>query len=116
MNRGEIWDAEVGGRAGKRPVLILTRSMVIPYLTSVVVVEITTQGKGYPTQVEIGQAGNLAKHSYVSTDNLYTLSKESMRRFIGELSDELMAEVSRAVVYALDLGSAVLPPDFTSEA
>ena len=106
MNRGEIWEADVGGKAGKRPVLILTRSAVIPYLSKVVVTEITTQGKGYPTQVDIGQQGNLKKHSFVSAENLHTLPKERLVRYLGELSSESLVQVNRAIIFALDITTA----------
>lgn len=103
MRRGEVWDADVGGKVGKRPVLILTRSGVIPYLTKVVIAEITSQGKGYPTQIDIGQEGNLTKQSYVSADCLHTLPKEKLIRFRGELSEDSLHKVNEAVIFALDL-------------
>ena len=103
MKRGDIWEADIGGRAGKRPVLILTRSGVIPHLSKVVVAEVTTQGKGYPTQISVGQSANLKKASFVSAESLHSLPKERLCRYIGELSSHLMREVSRAVIFALDL-------------
>lgn len=103
MNRGEIWDADIGGRVGKRPVLILTRSRVIPYLSKVIIAEITSQGKGYPTQIDIGLEGNLSKHSFVSAESLHTVPKERLIRFRGELSELTMAKVSQAVIFALEL-------------
>jgi len=42
MKRGDIWEADLGARAGKRPVVILTRSAVIPHLNKVTVAEITS--------------------------------------------------------------------------
>lgn len=103
MNQGEIWEADVGGKVGRRPVLILTRSGVIPHLSKVVVAEITSRNKGYPTQVPIGQRGNLKTASSVSTENLHSVSKEHFRRYLGELPAELMSAVSKAVIFALDL-------------
>lgn len=103
MNRGEIWDADIGGKAGKRPVLVLTRSAVIPFLSKLVVAEVTTQGKGYPTQIAIGQAANLSKPSFVSAEALHSLSKDRLVRYRGELNQELMKKVSHAVIFALDL-------------
>lgn len=104
MNKGEIWEADIGGKAGRRSVLILTRSGVIPHLSKIVVAEITTQGKGYPTQIEIGQQGNLKKHSFVSAESLHTLPKERLVRWIGELLPATLQQVNRAVIFALDLG------------
>lgn len=103
MKRGDIWEADIGGKAGKRPVLILTRSGVVPYLSKVVVAEITTQGKGYPTQIAIGLKGNLAKNSFVSAESLHSLPKERLRRYIGELPIDLLQQVSKAIIFALDL-------------
>lgn len=103
MRRGEIWEADIGGRAGKRPVLILTRSGVIPYLSKVVVAEVTTQDKGYPTQVKIGQTANLPKPSLISAESLHSLPKDRLRRYMGELSADLLGQVGRAIVFALDL-------------
>lgn len=103
MRRGDIWEADIGGKAGKRPVLILTRSGVIPYLNKLVVAEITTKAKGYPTQIAIGQNANLSKASFVSSEALHTLPKEKLVRYLGELPDTLLHQVSRAVIFALDL-------------
>lgn len=103
MKRGDIWEADIGGKAGKRPVLILTRSGVIPYLSKVVVAEITTKAKGYPTQIAIGQSANLPKTSYVSGESLHSLPVERLRRYLGELSPTLLQQVNRAVIFALDL-------------
>ena len=105
MKRGEIWEADLGGKAGKRPVLILTRSGVIPYLSKIVVAEVTTKGKGYPTQVAIGQKGNLPKPSFISAESLHSLPKERLRRYLGELPSDLLQQVSRAIIFALDLVS-----------
>lgn len=107
MTRGDIWEADLGGKAGRRPVLVLTRSSVIPYLSKVVVAEVTTKAKSYPTQISIGQSGNLTKPSFVSAEALYNLEKSRLRRFLGEISADLLEQVSRAVIFALDLGKAV---------
>ena len=103
MKRGDVWEADIGGRVGKRPVLVLTRSNVIPYLSKVVVAEITTQGKGYPTQVAIEQHANLRKPSFVSCDSLHTLPKERLRRYLGELPGNLLAHINQAIIFALEL-------------
>ncbi len=103
MIRGEIWEADIGGKVGKRPVLILTRSGVISYLSKVVVAEITSQGKGYPTQISIGQVGNLRKPSFVSAESLHTLPKDRLLKYLGELTPALLKAVNQAVIFALDL-------------
>ncbi len=103
MKRGEIWEADIGGKTGRRPVLVLTRSGVIPYLTKIVVAEITSQGKGYPTQVKIGLQGNLRKPSWVSAESLHSIPKERLRRQLGELPFDLLKQVHQTIIFALDL-------------
>lgn len=103
MKRGEVWEADVGGKAGKRPVLVLTRSGVIPHLSKVVVAEITTQFKGYPTQIPIEQQANLRKTSFVSAESLHTLPKDRLVKYLGDLPESLLRKVNQAVVFALDL-------------
>lgn len=103
MKRGEVWEADIGGKVGRRPVLILTRSGVIPHLSKVVVAEVTTKAKGYPTQVEIGNVANLPKASWVSSESLHTVPKDRLRRHLGDLPVDLLRKVSEAVTFALDL-------------
>ena len=77
MNWGDVWQLDLGGRAGRRPAVILTRQGVIPHLNKLTVAEITSAGKGYPTEVAIGQKANLRRESYVQLDNLQTGSPYS---------------------------------------
>ncbi len=106
MKRGDIWEAELGARAGKRPVVILTRSAVIPHLNKVTVAEVTTQGKGYPTEVDIDQQANLSRHSFVQLDNIQTISKMRLEKHIGTLDEATMKVVGQKVVLALHLEDA----------
>ena len=103
MKRGDIWEADLGARAGQRPVVILTRSAVIPHLNKVTVAEITTQGKGYPTEVDIDQQANLPRPSFVQLDNLQTISKMRLMRYIGTLDEATMSIIGQKAVLALNL-------------
>jgi len=103
LNRGDIWYVDLGGKAGVRPVLVVTRQAVLEYLDKVVVVEITTKGKGYPTEVFIDRAGNLPLPSFVQADNLHTIPKNRMTRFTGSIDTATMRKVSRKITLALGL-------------
>lgn len=103
MNRGDIWIIDLGGRIGKRAVVILTRQNVLAYLNKVTIAEITTKGKGYPTEVFIGQKGNLTKPSFVQTDNIHTIPKNKFERFLAALDPDTMLSVSNKVLLALEL-------------
>ena len=107
MNRGDVWQINLGGRSGIRTVVVLTRQNVLEYLNKVTVAEITTRGKGYPTEVFIDQKGNLPKPSFIQADNLHTVPKNLLERYVGTLDPRTMSEVSRKVVLALELESCM---------
>ena len=105
MNRGDIWMINLGGKMGTRPVVVLTRQNVLEYLNKVTIAEITTKGKGYPTEVFINQKANLPKPSFVQSDNIHTVAKKRLQKYVGTLDSATMLEVSRKVVLALGLES-----------
>jgi len=111
MNRGDIWMINLGGKAGTRPVVVLTRQNVLDYLNKVTVAEITTRGKGYPTEIFVGQKANLPKPSFVQADNIHTVSKNKLEKFIGTLDKDSMLEISHKVVLALELESCLYNND-----
>jgi mRNA interferase MazF len=103
MNRGDVWMIDLGGRIGLRPAVVLTRQNVLEYLNKVTVAEITTKGKGYPTEVDINQKANLPKPSFVQADNVHTVPRQRLEKYVGTLDSETMLKVSRKVVLALEL-------------
>jgi mRNA interferase MazF len=103
VNRGDVWQLDLGGRAGRRPALILTRQAVIAHLDKLTVAEITSAGKGYPTEVAIGQQANLSRPSYVQLDNVHTVAKARFVKYLGALDAATMGAVGRRLVLALGL-------------
>jgi mRNA interferase MazF len=103
VNRGDVWEIDLGGRAGRRPVLILTRQAVIPHLNKVTVAEITSKGKGYPTEVPIGHQANLRRESYVQLDNVQTVSKARFIKYVGALEPATLLTAGRRLILALGL-------------
>jgi mRNA interferase MazF len=107
MNRGDIWQIELGGTAGLRPALIITRQAVIPHLNKLTVAEITSRGKGYPTEVPIAQLANFRRDSYVQLDNIQTVSKARFVKYIGSLDSATMRAVGQKAILALGLEDCV---------
>lgn len=107
MNRGDIWLIDLGGKAGTRPAVVLTRQNILKYLNKVSVAEVTTKGKGYPTEIFIGQEANLPKPSYVQADNIHTVPKQRLVKYMGTLDPGTMKEVSKKVLLALELESCM---------
>jgi mRNA interferase MazF len=98
---------DLGGRAGRRPAIVMTRQAVIPYVSKLTVAEITSLEKGYPTEVSIGQHANLPKESYVQLDNIQTVSKTRFVKYVGTLDAPIMRTIARKVILALGLEDAV---------
>ena len=106
VNRGDVWLLDLGGRAGRRPAVIVTRQAVIPHVDKLTVAEITTVGKGYPTEVPIGHKANLSKESFVTLDNIQTVSKARFVKYVGALDAVTMRTVGRTLILALGLEDA----------
>jgi mRNA interferase MazF len=86
-----------------RPVLILTREPVRPYLRTVTVAPITTTVRGLSTEVPVGSANGLAGPSVVSCDNVTTILTGSLGAQIGVLLDHQEQALSGAIQAAFDL-------------
>ena len=85
----------------RRPVLILTRSSAIPFLTSLTIAPITSTIRSIPTEVVLSQADGLFTDCAVNLDNIQTVQKAKIGAFIGHLSMKRMRQVRKAVEFAL---------------
>lgn len=61
-----------------RPVLVLTREIVRPYMTRVTVAPITTTARGLSTELPVGPANGLKAECVVSCDNIVTVPASSL--------------------------------------
>jgi len=86
-----------------RPVLILTRELVRPHLSTVTVAPITTTIRGLSTEVHLDAANGLSGPSVVSCDNLTTIPVGALGAQIGVLLDHQEQKLSEAVQAAFDL-------------
>jgi mRNA interferase MazF len=102
MNRGEVWEAEVPS-VGRRPTVILTRQVAIPFLANVTVAIVTGRVRGIPTEVPVGRHHGLDRDSVVNCDNLFTLAKSDLVRRRGALGPAELARLREALQIALEL-------------
>ena len=86
--------------------MILTRQGVIAHVNKLTVAEITTAGNGYPTEVSVGQKANLSKASFVTLDNVQTVSKARFVKYVGAFDAATMRIVGRRLILALGLEDA----------
>lgn len=86
-----------------RPVLILTRELVRPHLTTVTIAPITTTIRGLSTEVPVDTVNGLAVASVISCDHITTIPVDALGEQIGMLLDRQEGALSEAIRSALDL-------------
>ena len=73
MKRGEVWWAEVGPPAGRRPVLLLSRNEAYAVRELVMVAPLTTRIRGIPSEVSLGDEDGVPR----PVSSIWTLSPQS---------------------------------------
>ena len=86
-----------------RPVLVLTRELVRPYLARVTVAPITGTVRGLSAEVTVGPDNGLDHPSVVSCDDVVTIPMAALGRQIGRLLPEQEPTLTAALHAAFDL-------------
>jgi mRNA interferase MazF len=81
--QGDIWWAETEDK--RRPVLVVTRTEVIPVLDWIVVAPITRSIRGIPTEIYLDTGEGLDIPCVASFDNLQPIRKSFMTEIVGSL-------------------------------
>ena len=98
--RGDVWFADVPGDK-RRPVVVLTRSSVLPRLTTILVAPVTTRVREIPTEVPLGPAQGLAHQCVANFDNILPLPKEKLIRHVGRLGPSELERACAAARFAI---------------
>ncbi|MDQ3930602.1 MAG: type II toxin-antitoxin system PemK/MazF family toxin [Chloroflexota bacterium] len=101
MNQGDVYWFTFRPPDKRRPVLVLTRSSALDYLSSVTVASITSTIRGIPTEVILSPKDGLPRDCAVNYDSIHTVSKALVGPFITHLPLEKMRAVRVAVEFAL---------------
>lgn len=101
MTRGEIWMYRFAPPDKQRPVLILTRTDMIPHLHTVTVAPLTRTIRGVPSEVLVGRDNGLKEPSAVNLHHVVTIPRAGLRRFVGTVSFTTMGRVRTALLVAL---------------
>ena len=104
MKRAEVRWYRFAPPDKRRPVLVLTRDSVIPFLGEVTVAPITTRIRDIPSEVVRSVDDGLPRDCAVNCDHLQTVQRGRLGALIATLSPRLMRKVATAVRFALDLG------------
>lgn len=107
MRRGEIYRVHHPSGDPKlyRSFVVVSRQTLIDSrFPTVICAPIFSQGHGFSTQVAVGIDEGLKHESWILGDNLVSLRKTQLTRFVGSLTRTRMDEVDRALKMALALG------------
>lgn len=100
VNRGEIWRLHRPHPDKRRPVVVISRSSLIPLLHTVIVAPVTSTLRGTPTEVPVGVEEGLKQASCLNLCNLFTVPRSQLHGFVGTLGPGKMRQVCRALAIA----------------
>ena len=100
-----MWWIDLPRPVGRRPVLLLSRDAAYKVRTSVTVAPLTRTVRSIPTEVLLGTDDGVPEECVVNLDDILTVSRSRLSSRITALSGDRMAEVRKAVIFALDLDS-----------
>jgi mRNA interferase MazF len=112
VHRGDIWFVDWSpGRgseqAGMRPAVIIQTDAANrnPHYPNTIVLTISTKGKTVPFHVAVNpSAGNgLQETSFVKCEQILTISKERLIRYVGHLENEHLETVTAAIRRVLEV-------------
>ena len=111
FRRGDVFYADlnpvVGSeQAGRRPVLIIQNDVGNRFGQTVIVAALTSSlgKKPYPTEVRLAAgAGRQTKDSAIRLDQIRTIDKQRLTRFLGHLDAALMQQVDEAIKISVGL-------------
>ena len=102
--RNEVYWADLGLPAGRRPVCILTRDAAIDVLASITCAPITRTIRGIRSEVEIGPEQGLPEPCVINCDKLITVPIGLLDGApVGRLDEVSRAALDRALRYSLDI-------------
>jgi mRNA interferase MazF len=97
--QSEIWWADLPRPAGRRPVLVLTRSAAIRSLSNVTIAPLTRTVRGIPAEVPLGPEDGVPTACAISLENILTVPKVMLRSRIAVLATGKMGLVFAAIRY-----------------
>lgn len=97
--RGDVWLADIAGDK-IRPVVIMTRSAVIPHLHSVIAAPVTSTIRSIPSEVPLGTVEGLLHDSVANFDNVQLIDRQCLIVAIGSLGTAKLSAACTALAHA----------------
>ena len=104
MRRGEIYWADLGPPAGRRPILVLSRTVAIPIVSAVVTAPISRTIREIASEIRLGVEQGLPEDCTASCDNLIAVPKDRFESSpVGVLGPDRIIELDGALRFALEI-------------
>lgn len=101
MQRGDIRWYRFANPDKRRPVVILTRDSVIAYLGELTVAPVTSTVRDIPSEVLLSSLDGMPRDCAINLDHIQTVSKGRIGGLITTLSAEKLAQLRKALLFAL---------------
>jgi mRNA interferase MazF len=103
VRRGEIWWAELGKPAGRRPVVLLSRNEAYSVRSLVIIAPVTTRIRNITSEVPLGVADGMPQDCVANLDTITTVPKDCLRSRLTALSAKKVKEIEAAIHFALGM-------------
>lgn len=84
-----------------RPVVILTRPVLIPVLTYVTVAYVTSTIREIPSEVLIGMDEGLPHPSSINLNNIFTVRKSALKKYVGTVGPDKMHRLCQSLAHPM---------------
>jgi mRNA interferase MazF len=101
VRRGEIRWYKFGKPDKRRPVVVLTRESSLEFLGEATVAPVTRTVRNIPSEVLLSTADGLPSECAINLDHIQTVTKSKLGGLIAKLDENKMADVRRALLFAL---------------
>ena len=106
MKRGELYlvsEPEGGTRRQRVFVLVSHQELIRSRYSTVICAPVFSVGHGLGTQVAVGPDEGLKHESWIACDNLVSIRKSQLTRYVGSLSAAKIRKLNASLAIALDL-------------
>ena len=111
IQRGEMYYAHLGPsrgaeQSGYRPILVIQNDVGNQHSRTVIIAAITGRAKKpvMPTHCHLPAANGLKMPSIVLLEQIRTIDKSRLRRYVGRLDDIMMKGIDRGIAVSLGIG------------
>ncbi len=106
MTRGEMYlvsDPAGDPRRQRVFVIVSHQGLIDSSFSTVICAPVYTHGAGLQTQVSVGIDEGLKHPSWIMCDNLVSIAKVQLTRYVGTVSPDKLHQLNRSLAFALDL-------------